>query len=103
MCIECISTELTDKPFFVPVHSSMSHNSTALAMFKVTEFTLEPARAQLQSDIFGICFLFFSLCLLGAIMAFDQNTTGDVGPPVQGVNIRSVGYFACLVFQICMF
>ena len=29
-------------------------------------------------------------------MAFDQNTTGDVGPPVQGVNIRSVGYFACL-------
>ena len=29
----------------------------------------------------------------GAIMAFDQNTVGDVGPPVQGVNIRLV---ACL-------
>ena len=26
----------------------------------------------------------------GAIMAFDQNTVGDVGPPVQGVNIRLV-------------
>ena len=24
----------------------------------------------------------------GAIMAFDQHTTGDVGPPVQGVHIR---------------
>ena len=23
-------------------------------------------------------------------MAFDQNTVGDVGPPVQGVNIRLV-------------
>ena len=36
-------------------------------------------------------------------MAFDQNTTGDVGPPVQGVNIR---LDACLlstfVVQICM-
>merc|ERR1711936_989756 len=28
----------------------------------------------------------------GAIMAFDQNTTGDVGPPVQGVNIRLVDW-----------
>ena len=71
VCIECISTEFADESLFVPVHSSMSHNSTALAMFKVTEFTLEPARAQLQSDIFGICFLFFSLCLLGAIMALE--------------------------------
>ena len=34
----------------------------------------------------------------GAIMAFDQNTTGDVGPPVQGVNIRLVPF----VCQICM-
>merc|ERR1719381_406579 len=28
----------------------------------------------------------------GAIMAFDQNTTGDVGPPVRGVNIRLVNW-----------
>merc|ERR1711872_131054 len=28
----------------------------------------------------------------GAIMAFDQHTTGDVGPPVQGVNIRLVDW-----------
>jgi len=28
----------------------------------------------------------------GAIMAFDQNTVGDVGPPVQGVNIRLVDW-----------
>ena len=39
----------------------------------------------------------------GAIMAFDQNTVGDVGPPVQGVNIRLVAcLFYAIVFHICI-
>ena len=75
VCIECVSTQFADKSLFVSVHSSMSHNSTALSMFKVTELTLEPARAQLHCDIFGICLLFFSLRLFGAIVAFEECLT----------------------------
>ena len=72
VCIESAPTELADKSFFVLVHSSVSHNSAALAVFKVAEFTLEPARTQLHCDILRICFLLLGLRLLRAIVALEE-------------------------------
>ena len=72
MRVEGASTEFAYKAFLVSMHPGMSHHSAAFAVLEFTELALEPAGTKLNSNIFGICFLFLSFCLLGAVMCFEE-------------------------------